>query len=90
MNVPRMDVARYDQMGRSVEFGRADYFIGEFPGANELSQYVNNVRFVPVPGVKIALRILSDRGLILKGYRTSGFFNQQVENWKILCCEPSR
>ncbi|MCK7615749.1 hypothetical protein [Roseibium sediminicola] len=115
MGVPRMDVAAYEQMGRAVEFGRADYLIGEFSGAGDLSQYINGVRFEPVPEVKVALpgtrhiavsrkvphaaevfsaiqkglRILRDRGLILKGYRTSGFFNRKVENWNVLCCEPA-
>ncbi len=36
--------------------GRADYFIGEFPGADDLSQYVDGAKFVPVPGLKLVLQ----------------------------------
>jgi len=113
MNVKKFSVPRYVQMGRVVQVGRADYFVGEFPGAGDLSQYVEGVRFIPVPGVKIALagsrhaavskrfphskavfdalqvglKKMHDRGLIKKGYRTAGFFNPLVEDWKVLCCE---
>jgi hypothetical protein len=43
-------------MGKMVANGRADYFIGEFPGADDLSQYVDGAKFVPVPGLKLVLQ----------------------------------
>jgi hypothetical protein len=55
MNVEKISVPRYIQMGRMVAAGRADYFIGEFPGTGDLAQYVDGVKFVPVPDLKIAL-----------------------------------
>ncbi|WP_193368755.1 ABC transporter substrate-binding protein [Pelagibius marinus] len=55
MNITTSTVSRYELMGRMVEKGRADFLVGEFPGASDLSQYINGFRFVPVPGIKIAL-----------------------------------
>lgn len=55
LKVKKVAVPRYRQMGKMVENGRADFLIAEFPGANDLSQYINGMRFIPVPGVKIAL-----------------------------------
>lgn len=55
MEVEAISVSRYELMGRMVERGRADFLVGEFPGAGDLSQYINGVRFIPVPGIKIAL-----------------------------------
>jgi hypothetical protein len=42
-------------MGTMVERGRVDFLVGEFPGAEDLSQYINGFRFIPVPGLKVAL-----------------------------------
>lgn len=55
MNVKKISVASYVQMAKMVELGRADYFVGEFSGADDLSQYVDGVKFVPVPGLKMIL-----------------------------------
>ncbi len=55
MGVKTINVARYDQMGAMVERGAADFLVDEFPGGEDLSQYINNVRFVPVPGIKVVL-----------------------------------
>lgn len=55
MEIESFSVARYSLMGRMVERGRVDFLVGEFPGANDLSQYINGFRFVPVPGVKVGL-----------------------------------
>lgn len=113
MKVKTINVARYDQMGAMVERGIADFLVAEFPGGDDFSQYINGVRFIPVPGIKVVLlgsrhiaiskrvphskqvfdaiqvglKSLRDRGLIRKGYRTSGFFNSKVEDWKTLCCD---
>lgn len=112
MGVEAVDVARYVQMGAMVKHARADYFVGEFPGTEDLSQYIDGERFIPVPGLKIllpgsrhvavskkfpnsrqifdALQIglesMTERGLIKKGYRVSGFFNPAIEDWKAVCC----
>jgi len=55
MHVEKIGVPPYFQMGKMVENGRADYFVGEFPRVDDLSQYVDGVKFVPVPGLKIIL-----------------------------------
>lgn len=55
MKVTAFTVSRYELMGRMVEMGRADFLVGEFPGASDLSQYINGFKFIPVPGIKIAL-----------------------------------
>lgn len=55
MKIQTFSVAQYALMGRMVERGRVDFLVGEFPGANDLSQYINGFRFIPVPGVKVAL-----------------------------------
>jgi ABC-type amino acid transport substrate-binding protein len=112
MGVETIHVPQYLQMGEMVASGRADFFVGEFPGADDLSQYIDGKRYIPVPNVKIMLTgsrhiavskrvehskqvfdalqagldIMRERGLILKGYRTSGFFNPLIEDWKVLCC----
>jgi hypothetical protein len=113
MKIETINVAKYVQMGDMVRHRRVDFFVGEFPGTEDLSQYVNGERFVPVPGVKIVLpgsrhlavskrfphakrifdaaenglKALRERGLIKKGYQTSGFFNPAIKDWKALCCE---
>lgn len=113
MGVETFSVSTYSLMGRMVEHGRVDFLVGEFPGIEDLSQHINGARFVPVPGIKIALpgsrhvaiskhvphakaifdavqiglKIMHERGLIKKGYRTVGFFNPLTEDWHILCCE---
>ena len=51
----KISVPTYVQMGKMVENGRADYFIDKFTVADDLSQFVDGVKFVPVPGLKIAL-----------------------------------
>ena len=56
MKVDKISVPTYQQMGKMVENRRADYFIGEFPGVDDLSQYVNGVKLVPVPGLKLVLQ----------------------------------
>ncbi|MGF1630089.1 MAG: hypothetical protein ACFCUT_11520 [Kiloniellaceae bacterium] len=115
LQIETFAVSQYALMGRMVEGRRVDFLVGEFPGVSDLSQYINGFRFIPVPGIKIALpgtrhvavskrvphakeifdalqiglKILHDRGLIRKGYRTVGFFNPLVEDWKILCCETA-
>jgi hypothetical protein len=55
MEVKSYSVARYELMGRMVERGRTDFLVAEFPGASDLSQYINGFRFIPVPGIKVAL-----------------------------------
>jgi ABC-type amino acid transport substrate-binding protein len=116
MKVKKHAVPKYIQMGEMVKAGRADYLIAEFPGADDLSQYINGERFIPVPGVKVALlgsrhvavskkfaqskrvfdaiqiglKIMHERGLIKQGYRTVGFINPKIENWKIICCEENQ
>lgn len=55
MNVEKISVPTYVQMGKMVENGRADFFIDEFSVADDFSQFVDGVKFVPVPGFKIAL-----------------------------------
>lgn len=55
MGVPKVSVPEYVQMGMLVLHGRADYFVGEFPGADDLSQYINGKKFIPVPGLKVVL-----------------------------------
>jgi hypothetical protein len=55
MKVKKIAVPKYVQMGRMVESGRADFLIDEFPRADDLSRYINGVRFIPVPGIKLAL-----------------------------------
>lgn len=55
MGIETSSVARYELMGRLVERGRADFLVAEFPGESDLSQYINGFRFVPVPGIKVAL-----------------------------------
>lgn len=55
MGIETFSVSSYSLMGRMVEHGRVDFLVGEFPGVEDLSQYINGFRFVPVPGVKIAL-----------------------------------
>lgn len=55
MGVKTVNVARYVQMGEMVKHARADYFVGEIPGADDLSQYIAGERFVPVSGLKILL-----------------------------------
>jgi len=55
MKIQTFSVTRYELMGSMVERGRADFLIAEFPGAADLSQYINGFRFIPVPGVKVAL-----------------------------------
>jgi len=55
MKIETFSVSRYELMGRLVERGRADFLVGEFPGGNDLSQYINGVRFIPVPGIKVVL-----------------------------------
>lgn len=113
MKIETFTVPEYGLMGRMVESGRVDFLVGEFPGESDLSQYINGVRFVPVPGVKVVLlgsrhvtvakraphakrifdavqaglKIMRERGSIKKGYRTVGFFNPLVEDWKVLCCK---
>ncbi|MPZ11539.1 MAG: hypothetical protein GEU89_15230 [Kiloniellaceae bacterium] len=39
--------------------------------------------------LQVGLAALHYRGLIRKGYRSVGFFNPLVEDWKILCCETA-
>lgn len=115
MEVETFSVPRYDLMGSMVERGRADFLVGEFPGAEDLSQYINGFRFIPVPGIKVALpgsrhvavskraphakeifdavqvglKVLRERGLIVKGYQTVGFLNPHIEHWKALCCDDT-
>lgn len=55
MGVEKISVPKYVQMGRMVEAGKADFFLDEFSVEDDLSQYVNGVKFVPVPGLKIGL-----------------------------------
>lgn len=55
MGVETFAVSTYSLMGRMVEHGRVDFLVGEFPGVEDLSQYINGYRFVPVPGIKVAL-----------------------------------
>lgn len=55
MEIATHSVATYSLMGTMVEGGRVDFLVGEFPGAEDLSQYINGFRFIPVPGIKIAL-----------------------------------
>jgi len=55
MQVRKHSVAKYGQMGKMVASGRVDFLVSEFPGASDLSQYINGVRFIPVPGLKVAL-----------------------------------
>jgi len=55
MGIQTHSVATYSLMGTMVEGGRVDFLVGEFPGAEDLSQYISGFRFVPVPGIKIAL-----------------------------------
>jgi hypothetical protein len=55
MNVEKFSVPTYVQMGRIVAEGRADFFVDEFPASDDLAQYVEGVRFVPVPGLKLVL-----------------------------------
>jgi hypothetical protein len=112
MKIETFTVSTYSLMGRMVEKGRVDFLVGEFPGTENLSQYINGFRFIPVPGIKIALpgsrhvavskraphaerifdalqiglKIMREKGLIKKGYRTVGFLNPLIEDWKVLCC----
>ncbi len=55
MKITTHSAAKYELMGRMVERGRADFLVAEFPGASDLSQYINGFRFIPVPGIKVAL-----------------------------------
>lgn len=55
MKVRKHAVPRYELMGKMVENRRADFLIAEFPASKDLSQYINGVRFVPVPGIKVML-----------------------------------
>jgi hypothetical protein len=55
MKVKKLSVSKYDLMGRMVVTGRADFLVAEFPGTDDLSQYIDGVKFIPVPGLKIAL-----------------------------------
>ncbi|MEI8633212.1 hypothetical protein P4S72_16555 [Vibrio sp. PP-XX7] len=99
LGVKKFHVSKYILMGRMVAHQRADFFIGEFPGNKDLSQYIEGIQFVPVPGVKVILRgsrhialskkvahseevyhaiqtgleIMRKRGILLRGYQTSGF-----------------
>lgn len=56
MNLEKISVPKYTQMGRMVAGSKADFFVGEFPGTDDLSLYVDGVKFVPVPNLKILLR----------------------------------
>lgn len=55
MGLKKIDVAEYTQMGTMVKYGHADFFVGEFPGAKDLAQYIDGERFIPVPGLKVVL-----------------------------------
>ncbi|MGF1592689.1 MAG: hypothetical protein ACFCUW_05380 [Kiloniellaceae bacterium] len=55
MQIETFAVSRYELMGKMVEGRRVDFLVGEFPGVDDLSQYINGFRFVPVPGIKITL-----------------------------------
>jgi hypothetical protein len=55
MQIETFAVSRYALMGGMVEGRRVDFLVGEFPGVNDLSQYINGFQFIPVPGIKIAL-----------------------------------
>ena len=56
MGVNKISAPTWSQMGKMVKGGRADYLLSEFTGNDGLSRYIDNTRFIPVPGIKIILQ----------------------------------
>jgi len=51
-----ISVAQHQSMFKVVQYRNIDFTLYEFPATSDLSQIVDGIRLVPVPGVKVVLR----------------------------------